>query len=248
MGKRLYFGGCSFLQSPNIFIDSKLNDYFGRDSEVINNAFGGSNNDQIFRKAFFSIQKNDFDFVLIGWTQSWRIDKVLDIFDKDDGYEDRLREEASSDILKTSYFYTGIIGNDKNYSKFSHHEPEGTDNVIMYTIILHQLLKSKNIPHLFITMGELNYATLSGRSEWLKIIDEKNYFGKGKLIDRMGMCLTDLYHDKHIDIFGKDFDESTYHLPNSIIRDNSCHLSENGGRILAKEILEHIIDNEIVSK
>lgn len=248
MSKKLYVGGCSFMQHPDLLTNTILTEYFGKDSERINNAMGGSNNDQIFRKAFFSIQKNQFDFVLIGWSQSWRIDKVLDVYDKSDEYEDVLREEAESDILKTSNFYTGIIGNDINYRKFSHLEPEGTDNVIMYTIILHQLCKSKNIPHLFISMGDISKATLSGRSEWLKLIDSKNYFGEGTLINKMSTAITNQYRERHAKIFGENFGEETYEKPNSIIRDNACHLSTNGGRILAKEILTHILDNQIVTE
>lgn len=246
--KRLYIGGCSFMQSPCLLSDTILTDYFGRNSEVINNAEGGSNNDAIFRKAFFDVQKNQFDFVLIGWSQSWRIDKVLDIFDKDIDYEKKLSEEAESEILKTSHFYTGIIGNDKNYRKFSHFEPEGTDNVIMYTIILHQLCKSKNIPHLFISMGDISRTTLSGRKEWLKFIDSKNYFGEGTLVNKMSVCTTNQYFERHAKVFGENFTDETYNAPNSFIRDNAYHLSMNGARILAKEILTHILNNQIVEK
>jgi hypothetical protein len=60
-----------------------------------------------------------------------------------------------------------------NIAVTSHHnihcklEPEGTDDVIMYTIILNQLLKTKKIPHLFVTMGELNPSVLMNRTGWI---------------------------------------------------------------------------------
>lgn len=246
MGKRLYFGGCSFLEKPNIFENTVLGDYFGDDKIVINNAKGGSNNDQIFRKAFFSILKNDFDFVLIGWTQVWRIDKVIDVYDIGPDYYNKLKEESNASILNTSTFYTQVVANDALHNRYCHLEPEGTDNLLMYTIILQKLLKEKNIPHLFLSMGDAMKYTLSARPGWIELIDEKNYFGKGPLVDRISFAITNDFYKKHVEMFGKDFHDSTYFNPNSLIRDNANHLSTYGGEVLAKQILEHIIENKIV--
>jgi len=239
-------GGCSFLEHPNILTNTELANHFGPDAEVINAATGGSNNDAIFKKAFFSLLRNDFDFVLIGWTQVWRISKVLDIYHPSDEYKKALTDESYSSILNTTQYYTAIIGNDKNYNRFSHLEPEGTDNCIMYTIILHRLMKERGIPHLFISMGDIIPYTLNARPGWLEFIDTKNYFGTGELKDKMAFSITNHLHREHKKMFGENFKDSTYTHALSSIRDNANHLTDRGGRILAKQILEYIKENGIV--
>ncbi len=178
-------GGCSFLEHPNILTNTELANHFGPDAEVINAATGGSNNDAIFKKAFFSLLRNDFDFVLIGWTQVWRISKVLDIYHPSDEYKKILTAESYESILKTTEYYTQVVANDRTGNRFSHFEPEGTDNCIMYPIILHQLMKQRGIPHLFISMGDIIPYTLNARPGWLEFIDTKNYFGTGELKDKI---------------------------------------------------------------
>ena len=243
--KKLYVGGCSFLENPNILLNTELSDHFGPDPIVINAAAGGSNNDAIFRKAYFSLLRNDFDFVLIGWTQVWRISKVMDVFKEDTAYLKALTDESYSSILNTTQYYTAIIGNDKNYNRFSHLEPEGTDNCIMYTIILHRLMKERGIPHLFISMGNVFNSTLGARPGWLEFMDTKNYFGSGELKDKMAVCMTDEFHNEHKNMFGENYHDSTYTHPLSLIRDNANHLTDRGGRMLAKQILEYIKENGI---
>ena len=243
--KKLYVGGCSFLENPNILLNTELSDHFGPDPIVINAASGGSNNDAIFRKAYFSLLRNDFDFVLIGWTQVWRISKVMDVFESSPEYEKLLTEESYQSILEGTQYYTAIIGNDKNYNRYSHLEPEGTDNCIMYTIILHRLMKEKGIPHLFISMGDVINYTLKARPGWLEFIDTKNYFGTGELKDRMSFCVTNHFQREHKKMFGENYHDSTHTHPLSLIRDNANHLTDRGGRLLAKQILEHIKENGI---
>lgn len=243
--KQIYFGGCSFLEKPNIFENDVLLNHFGKDSIVINNAKSGSSNDQIFRKAIFSILKNNFDFVLIGWTQCWRIDKVLDVYENTSEYRELLMEESNSSILKTSNFYSQVVANDKMYNRFCHLEPEGTDFTIMYTTILHEILKTRNIPHLFLSMGDIMPYTLEAREGWLQLIDKKNYFGTGDLKERMSFAITNHFYNEHLKIFGESTGMTWTHK-NSLIRDNASHLSDNGGRVLAEMISNHIIKNKIL--
>lgn len=243
---RLYQGGCSFLQSPDIFIDTCLSEYFGKDLTNINNCMGGSSNTQIFRKAFFSIMKSDFDFVLIGWTQSWRHDKVINEIDFTQKNIDLLLQESYKPILNSELSYHQIIGSSHN-NMHCNFEPQGTDNLIMYTLALQNLLKSKDIPHLFVTMGEANIKTLECRSGWLELIDSKNYFGEGDIINKMAFSVTNDFKRKHI--------EEGYPIPkpneiindgDGYIRDNVAHLNENSKKEFAKNALEHIRKNNIV--
>lgn len=237
---RLYQGGCSFLQSPDIFVDTCLSDYFGKDLVNINNCMGGSSNTQIFRKAFFSITKSDFDFVIIGWTQSWRHDKVIDEIDFTDENMNILLEESNKEILDSELGYTQIIGSSLN-NNYCNLEPQGTDNVIMYTLILQNLLKSKNIPHLFLTMGEFNSHTLSARRGWLDLIDSKNYYGKGDILSKMKNSVTNEFYQRHIsEGFKKPLNGEIKNNGDGYIRDNASHLNERAKNILANNILKHI--------
>ena len=242
----IYQGGCSFLHSPDIFVNTSLSEYFGKDLVNINNCTEGSSNTQIFRKALFSIMKSDFDFVLIGWTNSWRNEKsfIEDVLD----YKNinKLLEESYKNILDTELGYTNI-------AVTSHHnihcklEPEGTDDVIMYTIILNQLLKTKNIPHLFVTMGELNPSVLMNRTGWIDLIDSKNYYGDGNITNKMNHSISNYLYELHLNegytipTTGSGF----YYTP-GYIRDNSPHLNYNGAQKLADLIKKYLIENNII--
>jgi hypothetical protein len=243
---RLYQGGCSFLQSPDIFVDTCLSEYFGKDLVNINNCMGGSSNTQIFRKAFFSIMKSDFDFVLIGWSQSWRHDKAIYELDFNDTNRDILLEESNKEILNSELGYHQIIGSSHNNSHCNL-EPQGTDNVIMYTLALQNLLKSKNIRHLFVTMGECNLKTLESRRGWLDLIDSNNYYGNGDIISKMSHSVTKDFTHRHV--------EEGYRIPlpdecindgDGYIRDNVSHLNENAKQIFANKILKHITGNKLI--
>jgi len=217
MQKRLYFGGCSFMENPNVFENTVLGDYFGDNCEIINNATAGSSNDQIFNTGY------------------------------DSYYHEILTQESNDSILKTSNLYTAVVANDKKHNRYCHLEPEGTDNLIRNTIILHQLLNSKNIPHLFISMGDVIYKTLDSRRGWFEFIDKKNYFGEhDDLAQRMANGMSNNFRMEHANRFGENFHDSTYFHPESLIRDNAAHLSQNGGKVLAKKILDHIVENKIV--
>jgi hypothetical protein len=202
---------------------------------------GGSSNTQIFRKALFSIMKSDFDFVIIGWTQSWRHDKSF-IGDN----TDNLLEESYKTILNSENGYTQIIGSSHN-SEHCNLEPQATDNVIMYTIVLHELLKLKNIPHLFITMGELDSNTLNNRTGWLDLIDSKNYYGEGNVFEKMNYSITNSFKKMHINEgFSIPNDDIIYNNGVGYIRDNVNHLTTNAKYGLAKAILKYILDNNIL--
>ena len=241
---RLYQGGCSFLLNPDIFIDTCLSEYFGKNLININNCVGGSSNTQIFRKAFFSIMKSNFDFVIIGWSQCWRDDKSMPYHIIDKNTEIDLLSESYSDVLKTHINYEMIYPNNelKNYCKF---EPQATDDVISYTIILQNLLKSKNIPHLFLTMGENNLKTLNSRLGWLEMIDSKNYYGRGNIIEKMNHSITKYFQKKHIEEgYGNHYNYSMDSI--GYIRDEGSHLNNNAKHILAKNIMEYLLENKIV--
>ncbi len=242
---KVYLGGCSFMENPNIFENNLLLNYIGNNSIIINNAKSGSSNDQIFRKALFSILKTNFDFVLIGWTQCWRIDKVIEVYEEDNDYKNILLEESLNNILSGSKYYTEVVANDKHYNRYCHLEPEGTDFVIMYTIILQQILKSKNIPHLFLSMGEVMPYTLNARQGWLPLIDEKYYFGEGTLQQKMSYPLTTHFYNEHMKIFGENTG-ITWTDERGLIRDNANHLSKNGGRVLSEMVLKYIQENKIL--
>jgi hypothetical protein len=241
MSKRLYQGGCSFLQSPDVTVDTCLSDTF-KNWTNINNCMGGSSNPNIFRKALFSILNNDFDFVLIGWSQPWRNDTVADVFEENKEYSDNLIAESESDILTTSHYYQQIINNRGCFL-----EPQGTDTQIMNTIILHKLLKSKNIPHLFVSMGDQLKQTVQMRKNWLKHIDPKNYFGEGDIVDKMCFSVINYFSQIHYETFGNDYQKHwTYVNTASNIRDNAMHLNEKGMKHLASMIQKHINDNGLL--
>jgi hypothetical protein len=242
----IYQGGCSFLHSPDIFVNTSLSEYFGKDLVNVNNCTEGSSNRQIFRKALLSIMKSKFDFVLIGWTNSWRNEKsfIEDVLD----YKniDKLLEESYKNILDTELGYTNI-------AVTSHHnihcklEPEGTDDVIMYTIILNQLLKLKNIPHLFITMGQLNPDVLTSRKGWTELIDPKNYYGEGEITNKMNYSITNYFYELHINEGHSILNQNSnlYQTPGYII-DNTAHLNLNGAKKLAELIKYYLIENNII--
>lgn len=243
---RLYQGGCSFLQSPDIFVDTCLSEYFGRNLVNINNCMGGSSNTQIFRKAFFSIMKSNFDFVIIGWSQSWRHDKVIDEMDFNSENTNLLLEESYKEVLDSEFAYQQIIGSSHN-NVHCNFEPQGTDNVIMYTIILQELLKSKNIPHLFVTMGQSYSLTLESRKGWLDLIDSKNYYGEGSIIDKMNHSVSNNFHHRHV-TEGYIVPENgiTINDGPGYIRDSASHLNYNARQIFAKDVLKQITGNKLI--
>lgn len=242
----VYQGGCSFLKSPDVFVDTCLSDYFAESLVNINNSKEGASNTQIFRKALYSIMKSDFDFVIIGWTHSWRNDKSF--IEEDMNYKNinKLLIESHKNILNSEFGYESIVGN-SNKNIHCNFEPQGTDDVIMYTIILNQLLKSKNIPHLFITMGQLNTDVLNNRKGWIDLIDSKNYYGDGNIIEKMSFSITNYFYEKHINENYEITKAGSNELTSSgYIIDNTPHLNYNGSKQLAELIKEYITKNNIL--
>ena len=242
----IYQGGCSFLKSPDIFVDTCLSNYFGENVTNINNCKEGASNTQIFRKALFSIMKSDFNFVLIGWTQSWRNDKsfVEDVVEYTN--IDKLLIESYKNILDSELGYKHIIGNSHD-NIHCNLEPQGTDNVIIYTIILNQLLKSKNIPHLFITMGQLNPDVINMRKGWTELIDSKNYYGDGNISEKMNHSITNLFYEKHIsENHGIPKFGSGSLMSSGYVIDNTPHLNFNAAKKLAELLQKYITENNII--
>ena len=96
-------------------------------------------------------------------------------------------------------------------------------------------------------MGDVIYKTLDSRRGWFEFIDKKNYFGEhDDLAQRMANGMSNNFRMEHANRFGENFHDSTYFHPESLIRDNAAHLSQNGGKVLAKKILDHIVENKIV--
>jgi hypothetical protein len=242
----VYQGGCSFLKSPDIFVNTSLSDYFGVNLININNCKEGASNTQIFRKALFSIMKSKFDFVLIGWTQSWRNDKsfIEDVIDYTN--IDKLLMESYKNVLDSELGYEHIVGN-SHKNIHCNFEPQGTDNVIMYTLILNQLLKLKNIPHLFITMGQLGTNILNNRKGWVDLIEPKNYYGEGNIVEKMSFSITNYFYEKHLSE-GHGTPKSGYNTLTSpgYVIDNTPHLNYNGSKMLSKLIKTYIIENNIL--
>ena len=242
----IYQGGCSFLKTPDIFVDTCLSNFFGENLNNINNCKEGASNTQIFRKVLLSIMKSNFKFVLIGWTQSWRHDKSLieDVMDYNN--IGNLLEESYKNILNSELGYKSIVGNSHN-NVHCNLEPQGTDNVILYTIILNQLLKLKNIPHLFITMGQLNPDVLTSRKGWTELIDPKNYYGDGEITNKMNYSITNYFYELHINEGHSILNQNSnlYQTPGYII-DNTAHLNLNGTKKLAELIKYYLIENNII--
>jgi len=244
---KVYQGGCSFLKSPDIFVESELSNQFGNDLINVNNCREGSSNAEIFKTAFFSLMKSNFDFVIIGWTHSWRHHKVMNEIEFNDINSKILEKESNFNILNSMFGYQQIVGNSsKNiHCKF---EPEATDDVIMYTAILHNLLNSKNIPHLFLSMGELNNEVLKNRTGWLELINPKNYFGKGNILEKMNNSITNNFCILHIEEGHTIHNSgSGMYYSSGYVRDKTNHLNYNGAKKLAEIVKNYIIENQLIS-
>jgi hypothetical protein len=160
--------------------------------------------------------------------------------------ENILLQESNKEILNSELGYNQIIGASDNNSHCNL-EPQGTDNVILYTLALQNLLKSKNIRHLFVTMGECNSKILESRRGWLDLIDSNNYYGYGDIVSKMSHSVTKDFTRRHI--------EEGYNVPlpgyicndcDGYIRDNVSHLNENAKQIFANKILKHITGNKLI--
>ena len=271
--KRLYWNGCSFLYPDMSFEKgyitsekSPLSKLFCNiSSEETDDSYLasiiGSNNEFIFRRTIIDCSKNNFDFVLIGWSHPER-SLTLDYSILDIDYE-KLKEDSERNFVGNSdgkiYGYQNILPSSAEDNKFFlKFEPKGTDDTILYTICLHHFLKQKNIPHLFLNMGKLNSDVLESRKSWLKDIDPKNYLSDNvddDILQKMKFSFIEYYVKKINKKFLKDSDIHEYNKLNGSIEeyerggwiiDMGGHLGRMGYDDLFDKIYNHIINNNLV--
>lgn len=267
--KRLYLNGCSFL-----YADKTSRNYILSENSILSKIFKntdengsviaaamGSNNQSIFRRTFIDCLKNDFDFIIIGWSHPERALILNNDIDLDFS---KLKEESEKKILgdspyKELYGYQNLIPAEKNHKFLLNFEPKGTDDTIFYTLSLHNFFKQKNIPHLFLNMGKLNAEVLSARESWLKEIDPKNYLSinnNDNILEKMKFSFTEYYAEKAFKIVVKDIDIKKYKSLNGNsdeeyektgwVSDIGGHLGPLGYEHLLNLIYNHIEKNNLV--
>lgn len=210
--KRLYWNGCSFLTTNEFFSEhNPLKQLFNTTTEKDKNvasfcaASPGCNNESIFRRTLIDCSKNNFDFVLIGWSHPERSLRVNNMVNLD--LEKLKTESESKFIIEPLYAYINYIpSNSEDYSMLNF-EPKGTDDVIFYTISLHNFFKQKGIAHLFLNMGKLDSNILWARENWLKEIDPINYLSLNEddsILEKMQFSFTEYYAKKALKPIVKD--------------------------------------------
>lgn len=268
--KRLYWNSCSFLYADymipgngNYILSEKsiLSKLFTNSSYIASGL--GSNNESIFRRTLIDCSKNDFDFVIIGWSHPERaliVDNRIDCID----YK-KLKEESDLNFLgegtskKTYPYIDKIPANSNENDIFLKFEPKGTDDTIFYTIALHNFFKQKGIPHLFLNMGKLDSDVLSARQSWLEGIDPKNYLSMNDndtILEKMSFSFTEYYGKKAEKIVVKD---SKIHEYKSLTENNDGeyektgwvmdiggHLGELAYEDLFNKMYDYIIKNNFV--
>jgi hypothetical protein len=271
--KKLYWNSCSFLHaermiSKNYILSEKspLSKLFYSFYEINDSSHiashMGSSNESIFRRTLIDCSKNNFDFVIIGWSHPERsliLDNDIDIDYK------ILKKESENqylgdDINKKMHGYSNKIphnvNNDYHLLKF---EPKGTDDTILYTIALHNFFKQKNIPHLFLNMGKLDSEILSARESWLSDIDPKNYLSlndNDTILEKMKFCFIKHYADKANKKIVKDIDIEKYkrlkgnsdidYEKTEWLMDAGGHLGKLAYDDLFDLMYNHIIKNNLV--
>jgi len=255
--------------SPNYILSDKsvLSNLFYKENELdtkssyIASALGSSN-ESIFRRTLIDCSKNDFDFVIIGWSHPERsliLDNSINL------QYNKLKEESEKSYLGDSpnrklYGYTGLIpSHDSGNHLLLKFEPKGTDDTILYTIALHNFFKQKNIPHLFLNMGKLDSNVLTARESWLREINPKNYLSINStdtILEKMNFCFTQYYAKKAEKIVVKDIDISKYNVlkgnsdreyeKNGWIMDIGGHLGELAYNDLFELMYNHITKNNLV--
>lgn len=272
--KRLYWNSCSFLYpdvmiSPNYILSEKsiLSNLFYNENELGDKssyiASGlGSNNESIFRRTLIDCSKNHFEFVIVGWSHPERTLILNNSINLD---YDKVREESEKSYLghapnRTLYGYSSMIPSGNNVNElFLKFEPKGTDDTILYTISLHNFLKQKNIPHLFLNMGKLDTNILSARESWIEDIDPKNYLSVNNddtILQKMSFCFTEYYAKKAEKIVVKDVHIENYkqlegnsdndYEKTGWLSDIGGHLGNLGYEHLFDLIHNHILKNNLV--
>jgi hypothetical protein len=237
-------------------------------SKFVNNpshkaSLGGSSNEMIFRRTLLDILNNDFDFVIIAWSHPERylipnINLKLDY--------NKLKEDADRKLQGVHYtdpycYIGGIPGHGASRNmELLKFEPKGTDDTILYTLALHNILNSKNIPHLFMNMGKLDSNIITARENWIKHINPKNYLSMNDddtLLKKMSFSFVQYFielggnqfiKDREIALINKENDvdniKEILHK-NRYLVDIGGHLSNIAFDIIYQKIYEHIVNNKI---
>ena len=266
--KRLYWNSCSFLYADymlekNYILANRniLSKLFKDSNHSYIASSMGSSNESIFRRTLIDCSKNDFEFVVIGWTHPERT-SILDIT-KDLDIE-KLKEESELNFLgngpnKNIHCYIDKIPSKATNPSFLKFEPKGTDDTILYTIALHNFFKQKGIPHLFLNMGKLDSNVLEARKSWLEGIDPKNYLSANNndtILQKMSFSFTEYYAKKAEKIVVKDSEIRKYKLlkensdeeyrKTGWVDDIGGHLGRLGYKDLFKIMHDYIIENNLV--
>ncbi len=272
MKKRLYLNSCSFMDTNQIVSEhSPLKKFFNfmpHSSIFVNNpshkaSLGGSSNEMIFRRTLLDILNNDFDFVIIAWSHPERY-LIPNISIKLD--YNKLKEDGDKKLQSVSYsgpycYIGGIPGHGATQSmELLKFEPKGTDDTILYTLALHNLLNSKNIPHLFMNMGKLDSNVIKARENWIKHINPKNYLSMNEddtLLEKMSFSFVQYFIELGGNEFIKDREIALINKENNVdnikkilhknpyLEDIGGHLSSTAFNIICEKIYQHIVKNKI---
>lgn len=272
MKKRLYLNSCSFMDNDAIVSEhSPLKKFFNfmpHVSQFVNNpshkaSLGGSSNEMIFRRTLLDILNNDFDFVIIAWSHPERY--LIPNINLKLNY-DKLKEDGDRKLQSVKYdgpycYIGGVPGHGATQSmELLKFEPKGTDDTILYTLALHNLLNSKNIPHLFMNMGKLDSNVIKARENWIKHINPKNYLSMNEddtLLEKMSFSFVqyfielggnDFIKDREIALINqkKNVDNIKEILhKNPYLVDIGGHLSDMSFDIIYKKIYDYIVKNKM---
>ena len=272
MKKRLYLNSCSFMDTTRIASKhSPLIKFFNYMQEEFNweknpshkASLGGSSNEMIFRRTLLDILNNDFDFVIIAWSHPERY-LIPDINVELDYY--KLKKDGDKKLQGVNYtdpycYVGGIPGHGASKSmELLKFEPKGTDDTILYTLALHNLLNSKNIPHLFMNMGKLDSNVIKARENWIKHINPKNYLSMNDddtLLEKISFSFVEYFielggnefiKDREIALINKEknIDNIKQILhKNPYLIDIGGHLSDISFDIIYQKIYEHIVKNKL---
>jgi hypothetical protein len=264
--KRLYWNSCSFLDTDK-FVDKDklLYKIFNPEFHGSHRAsIGGSSNESIFRRTLIDISKNNFDFAIIAWSHPERF-FVIDAYNELD--YNKLREDGDRQFFATKWdesmygYKHGIPHNSSSNVEILKLEPKGTDDTIIYTISLHNFLKQKNIPHLFLNMGKLDSDVLWARESWLKEIDSKNYLSLNDddtILEKMKFSFVEHFLKLGENELIKDKDVADLkkiHKVDEVVQlkntnpytiDIAGHLSDLAFKRLDEIIYKHIVKNNLV--
>lgn len=273
MKKRLYLNSCSFMDTYRICSEfSPLNELFNQmptsvkwqENPSHKASLGGSSNEMIFRRTLLDILNNDFEFAIICWSHPERY--LIPNTNLELDYK-KLKDDGDKQLQgvrynEPYYYIGGIPGHGANQNlELLKFEPKGTDDTILYTLALHNLFNSKNIPHLFMNMGKLDSNVIEARENWIKHINPKNYLSMNdndSLLDKMSFSFveyfinlggTDFIKDREIALIKKEKNVNNINEilhKNPYLIDIGGHLSDLAFDVIYKLIYEHIVKYNMV--